>query len=291
MTLLKEYDNIILVVLYNKKILECRTILSLLKNKALKNSKIVVWNNGPTGINIIDAQEKIESYGYEFSFFETIHNASLAYIYNQVITLFKSIRYILLDHDSLLSNEYVDDINLVLPNRIGMPEIFFNGELVNPCINMLPCQSLKDRLPNVPIMTIGSGLVLGRNIVEQLIDIYGKVFDERFYLYGVDTTFCLRVFNAGITSSIMLIHGFEHSLSRLEIENGPIKKFRRIERSCDLALRIRYYVPIKKWYKEVPRIYLSSLKKLIFHSEQQYNLTVFSKVFIRGKHVRDMNIS
>lgn len=291
MNFLKEYDNIILVVLYNKKILECRTILSLLKNKVLKNSKIVVWNNGPAEINTIGAQEKIESYGYEFAFFETTQNASLAYIYNQTVTLFKSIRYILLDHDSHLSSEYINDVNLVLSNKIGMPEIFFNGELVNPCINMLPCQNLKDRLPNVPIMTIGSGLVLGRNVVEQLIGIYGKVFDERFYLYGVDTTFCLRVFNAGITSSIMLIHGFEHSLSRLEIENGPIKEFRRIERSCDLALRIRYYVPIKKWYREVPRVYLSSLKKLIFHSDQQYNLTIFSKVFIRGRHFRDIDIS
>ncbi|HDV9415866.1 TPA: hypothetical protein RKV49_005423, partial [Raoultella ornithinolytica] len=230
-------------------------------------------------------------YGYEFAFFETIQNASLAYIYNQVVSLFNSKRYILLDHDSQLSSEYINDINLVLPDKIGMPEIFFNGELVNPCINMLPCQNLKNRLPDVPVMTIGSGLVLGRNIVEQLIDVYGKIFDERFYLYGVDTTFCLRVFNAGITSSIMLIHGFEHSLSRLEIENGPIKEFRRIERSCDLALRIRYYVPINKWYKEVPRVYLSSLKKLILHSEQQYNITVFSKVFIRGKHFRDMSIS
>ncbi|MFN4448815.1 glycosyltransferase family 2 protein [Klebsiella michiganensis] len=288
---LKEYDNVILIVLYNKKPLECRTILSLLKNKPLVNSKVIIWNNGPDEINIADSQEKIESHGYEFAFFETTQNASLAYIYNQAITIFQSLRYILLDHDSNLSGEYLTDVSLIFPDNIGMPEIYVNGELVNPCINMLPCQDFQNRLPDVPVMTIGSGLVIGKNIIEKLTNIYGRVFDERFYLYGVDTTFCLRVFNAGMTRSIICIHGFEHSLSRLEIEHGLIKEFRRIERSCDLALRIRYYIPVKKWYKEVPRVYLSFLKKIILCSGQQYKITVFSKVFFRGKHLRDMNIS
>ncbi|WP_413691538.1 hypothetical protein [Psychromonas sp. KJ10-2] len=94
------------------------------------------------------------------------------------------------------------------------------------------------------VVSIGSGLVIGRDVAAFVKKIYGDIFDERFYLYGVDTTFFLRVFNSNLSNRINIISGFQHSLSRLQKESNEVKKFRCIERSYDKGLTIRFYKKI-----------------------------------------------
>ncbi|HED2159663.1 TPA: hypothetical protein R4X75_000079 [Klebsiella pneumoniae] len=284
------YENLLLIVLYDKHPKDSKTIASILQNDSLNNTKVILWNNGPSRIEIADAIAEFRQHGYLCDFIETIENNSLAYIYNYVIANFSSKRYILLDHDSSLTTNYLQDLKLVETDQIGMPQIFFKRKLVNPCLDFLPYAELNNRKSfSGPIMTIGSGLVIGRELIDKLEVNFQKVFDERFYLYGVDTTFCLRLYKASLSNSIVFIRGVEHSLSRLESETGLINEFRRKERSCDLALRIRYYTPRAKWAKELGRVFLSALKKKILGIDQQYDLKMFSTVFIKGKHLRDLN--
>lgn len=53
-------DNLILVVLYNKKIEDSATLMSLLACNTVISSKVIVWNNGPNTISLNDFHEKFE---------------------------------------------------------------------------------------------------------------------------------------------------------------------------------------------------------------------------------------
>ncbi|HBS0624429.1 TPA: hypothetical protein MAA66_005615, partial [Klebsiella pneumoniae] len=76
------YENLLLIVLYDKHPKDSKTIASILQNDSLNNTKVILWNNGPSRIEIADAIAEFRQHGYLCDFIETIENNSLAYIYN-----------------------------------------------------------------------------------------------------------------------------------------------------------------------------------------------------------------
>lgn len=163
-----------------------------------------------------------------------------------------------------------------------MPLIFKDNEIVNPCNHATPVSGLRLIEKEDYITTIGSGLVLGKNVIKRILQRHSTVFDERFYLYGVDTTFCYRLNDLNLFESILIISGFEHSLSRLEIEDSETLRFRQIERSKDLALRVRYYCSLQEKMKEIAMLLGSYFKKSLLKKQQQYQLGMFVKTFMKG---------
>lgn len=279
-------DNLILVVLYNKKIEDSATLMSLLACNTVISSKVIVWNNGPNTISLNDFHEKFEDHGYQFEYVEALNNSSLAMIYNNVLNI-PATRYIILDHDSTLNDEYLSDIVHISSNEVGMPKIYSGDALVNPCVNMLPIFNLSKVLPGQLVTTIGSGLVIGNGIASSIRNKFGDVFDERFMLYGVDTTFCYRLHNLHKKNVVKIINGFKHSLSRLEsnIESKETLMFRKKERSCDLGLRIRFYKNGR--FKELTSLILSFCKRFILRREQQYSLYIVFYCLFTGAHIRN----
>ena len=94
-------------------------------------------------------------------------------------------------------------------------------------------------IPKQNIYSIGSGICLHVELIHLFKAQFELVFDERFVLYGVDTTFFKRIqllpdFNVSIQGEI------KHSLSRIE-EKSEVPLFRKVERSYDIALQLRYY--------------------------------------------------
>lgn len=275
-------ETTILVILYNKDFSDSETVNALIKSNAIKNSRIVIWNNGPSSLNEDKGRHMFERNCQSFIFKETIANISLASIYNWVIRHFNSERYILLDHDSSITENYLKDALNVPAACVGMPLIFKDNEIVNPCNHATPVSGLRLIEKEDYITTIGSGLVLGKNVIKRILQRHSTVFDERFYLYGVDTTFCYRLNDLNLFESILIISGFEHSLSRLEIEDSETLRFRQIERSKDLALRVRYYCSLQEKMKEIAMLLGSYFKKSLLKKQQQYQLGMFVKTFMKG---------
>lgn len=275
-------ETTILVILYNKDFSDSETVNALIKSNAIKNSRVVIWNNGPSSLNEDKGRHMFERNCQSFIFKETIANISLASIYNWVIRHFNSERYILLDHDSSITEYYLKEALNVPASCVGMPLIFKDNEIVNPCNHATPVSGLRLIEKEDYITTIGSGLVLGKNVIKRILQRHSTVFDERFYLYGVDTTFCYRLHDLNLFESILIINGFEHSLSRLETEDSKTLRFRQIERSKDLALRVRYYCSLQEKLKEIAMLFGSYFKKSLFKKQQQYKLGIFVKTFMKG---------
>ncbi|RXE84518.1 hypothetical protein [Pseudoalteromonas sp. A757] len=281
-----EFDTAILVLLYNKEISESDTLNSLLRSKIkYKNARLVIWNNGPKALKFKDVSQ-FQQVGYEVVIEETIENHSLAAIYNRFIRETTSEKYIFLDDDSQLNEGYIDASAQAVSDRIAMPLIKSSGQIVNPVINGRPANPSAQIGQQDKVITIGSGLIVGKDIANKLEALFGSVFDERFYLYGVDTTFCFRVFLAKLSEAIVIIPGFEHSLSRHQKESAEVIAFRRLERSYDLGLTLRYYTPLVKQLIILTKVCSDTLAKRLFNGQPTFDLAPLFKALFSGKHYR-----
>jgi hypothetical protein len=280
------FETIILVLLYNKEINESNTITSLLKsNVQYQNARIVIWNNGPKHIETIDSV-LLENLGYDVVIEETLNNESLAVIYNRFIAKNESKKYILLDDDSVLNPKYILASSQSKSTDISMPIIYSEGEVRSPKIDEQPYGQETELTSKNKVITIGSGLVIGIDIVNSLKENYKDIFDERFYLYGVDTTFCFRIYDSKLTEKIKIISGFEHSLSRLEKEDLKTTKFRRLERSYDQGLTLKYYYPLSKAVSIMLLTGSRTLKRILCMQPHTVDLLSLLKAFLLGKHYR-----
>lgn len=282
------FDIAILVLLYNKEIESSETLQSIIKSKlTFSNAKIVVWNNGPYSLINKDVSV-FDLKGYSVVIRETLNNESLSVIYNSFISESLAKKYIILDDDSTLNEDYISASNILEPSQIGMPVIKNMGQTTSPKINK------KVSYPGIVIKnsdkvtTIGSGLVLGEGVVRDLIKSYGAVFDERFYFYGIDTTFCFRVFDSKMTDRIRIISGFEHRLSRLQSEE-ELTEFRRLERSYDLGLTLRYYnyKSLGSNVNKIRKLLFQSLFSFFSNKKSKISFIYFCKAFLTGKHYRN----
>lgn len=281
------YDSAILVLLYNKEMHESSTI-STLAGAAIQysNAKLVIWNNGPDRLKNRDCKF-LSDLGYDVSIRETVGNESLAIIYNQFIRTNSADKYILLDDDSSLNDDYINASSKSDMCRLSMPIVTVNNKVESPVVNGYPYNPNLKLSYDDEVLTIGSGLVIGGEIVNKLQYLYEEVFDERFFFYGIDTTFCLRVFRCNLNHTISFIKGFNHSLSRLEPESKRVTKFRCLERSYDFGLTYRYYYSLPKGFILLSRLILSTVKNRLLARSCKVYIYHLVKGFIKGKHYRN----
>jgi hypothetical protein len=281
-------ETAILVLLYNKEVSESNTLISLTESEIqFPNAKLVIWNNGPKSLKCCD-KKIFEELGYDVVFVETLNNESLAVIYNRFLAENNAEKYILLDDDSVLNAAYITASSKCNAAEIGMPIISSLGKVRSPSIGNKPYSPRLVLDEKCKIIAIGTGLVIGANICSNLHQYYKNVFDERFYLYGVDTTFCIRLFERKLIGSVNIISGFNHSLSRLENESVKTTNFRRIERSYDQGLTLRYYYPLLTGIFYLLRFTASTLKRMIFKQTYTLNIIHMFKAFLYGKHRRQL---
>ena len=270
----------IIILLYNCEIYRSQTIRSILASKlSFENVNLVIWNNGPNHLQSTDV-ETLKRMGFSVSMVETIENRALSSIYNQFIKDYESSRYIILDHDSRLNDAYIARALNSDSSALSIPLIYSNGKVRGPKINRSIPEVGAVVSKNDRIITIGSGMVIGKEIATEIESNYGNVFDERFYLYGVDSTFYMRISNLLLGNRVDIIDGFEHSLSRLEAETKVVKGFRLKERGYDLGLTLRYY-PSLRYYKKFVKLLLKSL-----FGRPRLPIGHVVKAFFAGKHYR-----
>lgn len=283
------YQSAILVLLYNKEISESTTLSSLALSEAqFSNAKLVIWNNGPKEL-VDDDVSHLTDLGYEVQIVQTLHNESLAVIYNLFINHNQAEKYVLLDDDSNLNSGYIKAACDSTMSVVSMPIISSGGKVENPKINSIVYNKEQSITANDKILTIGSGLVVGREVVQKLLKRFSTVFDERFYLYGVDTTFCHRLVLSRLVGNVRVINGFDHSLSRLENENELITSFRKKERSYDVALTYRYYKKMPLALLLLSRLIFNTIKDSLLSKKPQVDIYYLLKGFLTGKHYRHID--
>lgn len=269
----------ILVVLYSCEIKESETINTLVSaGGAHAGVRLVIWNNGPQLLkrSIVDV-EWLQGFD-SVDVIETVENRALSNIYNQFLEKYAADRYVLLDHDSTLNTRYISEVISGLDIQIGVPLIELQGIVRSPVMRggyRNGPYSIKDEF-----VAIGSGLVLSAETTHVMSAKFDKVFDERFYLYGVDTVFFFRVWSAGLSSKIMVLSSFDHSLSRLEVETPTVKAFRKIERSYEVGLKARYYFRNSKF--EIIKILIKRCLGL-----ETLSMRPIFKAFLSGRHYRN----
>jgi hypothetical protein len=267
-----------LITSYSCKPCDSKTLLSLKEfNDSIENVSFFYWNNGPILLSDLD-RKFIDELRLDFSIIETIENKPLSWVYNDFISESAADRYVFLDHDSDISLSYIKTISSLLHLDVAVPVILSNGAVRSPTVDGIFKSS--PYAVSDCVIAIGSGIVLSRDIAEKLKLYYGDVFDSSFGLYGVDTSFFLRLFSMKLSNCIRSIDGFEHSLSRLEIESPKIKLFRKIERSIDQGLMFRHYSGRLHFLRLVRALFTNCLFL------GKFNLPVLLRAYISGKHPR-----
>ncbi|MFA0337321.1 glycosyltransferase family 2 protein [Vibrio breoganii] len=279
-------DLSILVVLYDKDPWSSLTLQRISKYYTLAgNVNLVIWNNGPKS-QIDNLKEFRKNFVCNVDIIETTNNIALSKIYNRFIRENESKIYVLLDDDSLLTAAYVNSLKAIGESSVGFPLIRCNHGVVSPKSIDFDI-SVGAKVPKGTLITaLGSGMVIGNEVVKKLIGKYHNVFDERFVLYGVDTTFCLRLNEASISEDIKFIEGFEHSLSRLTKESSSMSNFRLKERSYDRGMRIRYYSDFPRSLLQFFYMLYQDFLNILLNKPREIIFSHFVVAFIRGRHYR-----
>ncbi len=203
----------IIVVLYNCEIKDSQTLAGIVAAKInFEQSTLIIWNNGPKTLTDHNT-EQLTKLGLNVSIEQTVDNHSLAEIYNAFIKKYPAKHYVILDDDSSISGNYLNQLNALESEVIAYPIILSNDKPCSPKINRT--KLTKNTQPETikfkdsdNVEAIGSGLIISDQLAQKIKSHYGDIFDERFYIYGVDTTFCWRVSNTISTSKITVVDGF-----------------------------------------------------------------------------------
>lgn len=270
----------ILVVTYNCFLEYSQTIRSLCTSKTrFDGVRLCIWNNGPKEIPVpTDTLAALRDKGFEVTIKQTPWNAPLSWIYNYFIEKNPANRYVILDHDSILSEEYLECLVGNEDVFLGLPIVKIKGVPYYPRAKKR--FSIGPYTKDDKIRSFGSGLLLSQEVIDVVKDLYGTAFDENFALYGVDFSFFYRIHRLGLDEKLQSIPSIEHSFSDFEEEEKEIKRFRKVERSYDFGLQLRHYPTlgrVRKLMKQISKSFLGKNKILI---------TKALKAFIQGRHER-----
>lgn len=227
------WNNIFLVVLYKKRSTESATLNSLFRGASYleKSDLVIIWNNGPL------PEKSLFEFGVKTFFINFLENKPLSEIYNK----FSSLNYknlVILDDDTDLTVEFLDTVKSYRSSRLGLPDIIFNGQTIYPKKFEKPYMLKKSGGEPFPI-SISSGMVLPYDLANFLKCEFGQVFDQRFKVYGVDTSFFYRLQQVGSLQSITRLPPLEHKLSKYESVSLTQEQIRL--RTQDLTSQIQYY--------------------------------------------------
>ncbi|MDF7670367.1 hypothetical protein PT276_03985 [Orbaceae bacterium ESL0721] len=254
----------LLVVIYNKKISDSKSLLSLLNIDEQVIDNLTIWNNGPDQLTSDQLINQLQHKVAHLELIDDLSNSPLSHVYNTFIDKhLQSDYFVILDDDSILEESYLSLLKSLKSEKMAhliLPKIVQHQQIHYPLIGFEPIVNEK-RLTAKNCRSIGSGLIFNSELVANYKRQFNQtVFDERFALYGVDTSFFFRLAQIDSALSIICKGELSHSLSRLNSENREATKFRLYERAIDVALSARLY-PSFVTYKPFIKYLLKSVIK------------------------------
>lgn len=256
----------LLVVLYKLDPDQSSTLKSIHSAELLLSYgfdvSVVVWDNSAPLSRREEVGGLIPS-GFEFHYFQSEGNESLARIYNTVIKLFSGgCDYIgFYDHDSCLSEEYFHQFQLS-ENKYSCayafaPKIYVGTRLVSPgkriwlkgyYVNDFDVGVYKKQ----DWLVINSGLIVRLKYFSET----SNYFDERLGFYSVDSYFSIKFQKSGYRLCVF-DGALSHSLSLYEDESLKKKLWRFEDRMSGM-----YVTYGSGQYKYIVMIYLLSVASL-----------------------------
>ncbi|WP_046223478.1 glycosyltransferase family 2 protein [Vibrio sp. ECSMB14106] len=267
----------ILIVVYNESLDNCTSLLSIINSDIISrfngSLKITIVNNGPNRVSFPDY---LVNYNYAITLLQPLKNLPLSKIYNETIINSDSDYYMILDHDSNLSPEYLSDVEKICNDEfihyLSVPIIYDDKGIVSPIFTR---ESIADIKCDDLVTGIGSGIIISSILKMDFLEKYNEVFDGRFALYGVDTSLFRRLKILNNTNRINYIRGFDHSFSKDTAEHKS--QFRMNERAIDVGISLRYYFSVDLF------VYFLHLCFKYFNIE---SFILLIKYFVLGKHPR-----
>ncbi|MDQ0231433.1 glycosyltransferase [Metabacillus malikii] len=247
------------IVLYKVKVNDSKTIQSLSKSllthKDLNNKiEFIIYDNSP---------EKQEIDPNLFGDCKLIYvhderNEGISTAYNYALTVAnntKSKWLLLLDHDTNLTNDYLDmiiDYNEADRHVAAIvPTIYSSGKKISPVFSNT-FKPLQDEQPGVgvqsdPVMAINSGSLIK-------VDFLNKIsgFNREFPLDYLDHWLFYEVYKSGYFVNVLNVE-LEHDLSVMDYNNVSFTRYRSI-----LDSEYTFY---KKYKKELYPAYKKQLVK------------------------------
>lgn len=275
----------ILIVLYAKQLSESVTVKSIIANQSNYHNKInlTIVNNGPA--NLHNTSEFISLNIDKFNtinIVEYLDNKPLSLIYDEFLTQSpKSYYYVIFDDDSQLSQFYLSELSSLSADVI-IPRILSkdDGNYYYPEISGRVVENVGP-LNSKTLMSITSGLCLGEKTISVFTQKYKSVFDQNFALYGIDTSFFMRLRKCianGENFNVVCLGTILHSLSRAS--GQTISDFRLRERLYDAAITARHYPSQKSIVYVLKKIVQNTI---LFKFDK---VSLIIKTYFAGKHPR-----
>ncbi|MBS0893508.1 glycosyltransferase [Tatumella sp. JGM130] len=282
----------LLVVLYGKEINQSKTLMSL-SDIDLYDFDLVIFNNGPDLIHAIEDDDlyiKLSNKVANVLLLQDSNNSPLSLIYNDFMELKSGFdAFAFFDDDSLITIDYIKSIyecvqanqyDLMIPRIYGIGDNKYHYPKVNGMV--VEDEVIINLDSNQEILSIGSGLVLFKRVINKLSCFGVRIFDERYALYGVDYSLFRKVnlyakSGGGVNIKVKSQLNHDLSSSSLKQEGWRIK-----ERLIDRVLSIKYYSP-NILYKPA-RLFKLIAKEFI--SYRFYNVLYIMYIYIKGKHPR-----
>lgn len=246
--------NAIVVVVYNKTIAESTTI-NTLSNYFLKDSVLVIHNNGPKDIDFGSDYERLKEKFLDVKIVNDISNSPLSILYNNFIAEYSDAdKYVILDDDSTITDSFIQalrdsDYDLELPKIVSRTD----NKNYYP-ISAGKVVTSEGFLPTQGTFSIGSGLIISRRTVDIFDSHKITPFDENFALYGVDVSIFRRIYKLNTQGETFKLRTQSHLLHSLSRTEGSESAFRIKERLIDVAVSTRRYPTF--------RMHVHLLKKL-----------------------------
>lgn len=267
------------MILYGKNFVESETLKSIV-NFENKIDNLVIVNNGPVALNNEDGfLELLKLKHHQVYFNEYLENKPLSWIYNRFVEDFSSDFYIFFDDDTHISEDNEKLIFNLSDTDIELPKIYATQDKKQyyPIVNreIYTSHSLINKYSE--IYSIGSGLIFSKKVKETFKENNLELFDSKFALYGVDTSFFRKINflnSKGVIFKVSSLISIDHSLSRTE---GRISEWRYIERLYDHTLSIKYYQKLK---------ILRLIKLLLKNTLYLNRIKIILKTYLNGFHPR-----
>lgn len=177
-----------------------------------------------------------------------------------------------------LDISYKNNIDLQLPLIVEKK----SNDIYYPLINGCVAKHNNIHIGNDEfVVSVGSGVVIYKSLLEKFSSFDLQPFDERFALYGVDTSFFLRlkmIKSKGRDVNIQVASQIYHSLSRV---NSTFSPFRHRERLYDALLTNMYYKDKSVAVLEILKMFIREIR----HSRYK-NIVLMLKVMMNKKHFR-----
>ncbi|OCG32044.1 hypothetical protein A9G33_04345 [Gilliamella sp. Choc3-5] len=281
-----------IIILYNANIENSKTFQSLLssdKNGITLN--VIIWNNGPKALNhqeCIQYKSICDSKNIHLSIYENLYNIALSKIYNIFIKQENFDFFTILDQDSILNNDFFQNIIMNDNFDVIVPEIYSTGWISEQNSLCFPIYHETRKLFDKKVFTMGeiesisSGLTLSNQLIKYIIKKKQTVFDERYALYAIDTSFFLDLKALKQTQFKGICVGkINHSLDFNLQDRKKISATRRLEMEYSKVLNKIFYDK-----KSRLNVFLYLLRKF---TRREYSFSEFLelvKCLFRKKHPR-----